>query len=463
MSRGQSLLRVAVAYVVAIGVGVLWLTVGPRTEWRWLDALVADVLATLVVFAASRMYRNSSFYDAYWSVIPPLLVVYWWAERDPAAEPVRFWLLFAVVLVWAVRLTGNWLSTFPGLHHEDWRYPLLKERAGRAEPVVDLVAIHVIPTFQVFLGCLGAYAVTRYGGGLWWLDVVAVLVGVGAVAAGDRRRRADAPVRPGQAAGAGDGPRRVVVVAASQLRGRAGLLVLAGAVRPGRVAVGVVGAARPGRDARDVPRREHPDDGGAQPGAAAAVPGRRRPGLAVRAAPARVGHEPTPGRRRRPRRHRRAHRGAAGTALRGGGRLGEARPGERPGARPPAHRPRAVGAGLPVRLRPAAWPRPGERGARRAHRRRPRRAVRGGSAPRRHHRAARLRRARDRHRGDQRLLAAPGAGVGRRGGRRHPVAPRAAGGGGVDRGGGRWRGGGEHRGQRRAGVAGEAGRPLLPA
>ena len=182
MSRGQSLLRVTAAYVVAIGAGVLWLTVGPRTEWRWLDALVADVLATLVVFAASRIHRNSSFYDAYWSVIPPLLVVYWWVERDPAAEPVRFWLLFAVVLVWAVRLTGNWLYSFPGLHHEDWRYPLLKGRAGRAEPVVDLFAIHVIPTFQVFLGCLGAYAVTRDGGGLWWLDVVAVLVGVGAVA-----------------------------------------------------------------------------------------------------------------------------------------------------------------------------------------------------------------------------------------------------------------------------------------
>ena len=182
MSRGRSLLRVGVAYVVAIGVAVLWLALGPHTEWRWLDALIADVLATLVVFAASRIHRNSSFYDAYWSVVPPLLAVYWWVERDASAEPGRFWLLFAVMLVWAVRLTANWVSTFPGLHHEDWRYPLLKQKAGRAEPVVDLFAIHVIPTCQVFLGCLGAYAVTRYGGGLGWLDVVALVVGAGAVA-----------------------------------------------------------------------------------------------------------------------------------------------------------------------------------------------------------------------------------------------------------------------------------------
>ena len=29
-----------------------------------------------------------------------------------------------VVLLWAVRLTANWVYAFPGLHHEDWRYPM---------------------------------------------------------------------------------------------------------------------------------------------------------------------------------------------------------------------------------------------------------------------------------------------------------------------------------------------------
>ena len=37
----------------------------------------ADVIATVVVFAASRWHHNSSFYDAYWSVLPPYLAVYW--------------------------------------------------------------------------------------------------------------------------------------------------------------------------------------------------------------------------------------------------------------------------------------------------------------------------------------------------------------------------------------------------
>jgi steroid 5-alpha reductase family enzyme len=40
-------------------------------------ALLADIVATLVVFAFSAWYRNASTYDPYWSVIPVLIVLYW--------------------------------------------------------------------------------------------------------------------------------------------------------------------------------------------------------------------------------------------------------------------------------------------------------------------------------------------------------------------------------------------------
>ncbi|TRW89285.1 DUF1295 domain-containing protein [Mycolicibacterium sp. 018/SC-01/001] len=158
-----------------------WLLWGPGTGRLWLDTLIADVLATLVVFAFSRAYGNSSFYDAYWSVIPPLLLFYWWSQGD--GDTLRSWLLAVLVVVWAVRLTGNWVYAFPGLHHEDWRYPMFRERAGRWESVVDLVAIHLIPTLQVFLGMVPVYvAVTTPDPGLAWLSVVAFVLGMGAVA-----------------------------------------------------------------------------------------------------------------------------------------------------------------------------------------------------------------------------------------------------------------------------------------
>ena len=183
MTKAGSLARVAAAYVLALAVAAAWLVWGPDTRWLWLDTLIADVLATLVVFAASRMHGNSSFYDPYWSVVPPALLVFWWSQGGLGIDDVRSWLVAAVVFLWAIRLTANWIHGFPGLHHEDWRYPMLRDQAGKMELPVDLFAIHLVPTVEVFLAMLPVYVVvTRPGRDLGWLDVVALLVGLGAVA-----------------------------------------------------------------------------------------------------------------------------------------------------------------------------------------------------------------------------------------------------------------------------------------
>ena len=180
VSKAKSLTLVGIAYVVAIAVGAAWLVWGVHTGRLWLDTLVADILATLVIFAFSRVYGNSSFYDAYWSVIPPVLLFYWWSQSG--IQQLRCWLIAVVVVLWAIRLTANWLYAFPGLHHEDWRYPMFRERAGRWEFVVDLVTIHLIPTLLVFAGMLPAYvAVTRPGGDIGWLTDTAFVVGLAAV------------------------------------------------------------------------------------------------------------------------------------------------------------------------------------------------------------------------------------------------------------------------------------------
>jgi steroid 5-alpha reductase family enzyme len=182
VTRTASFTRVVVAYVAALAVAVAWLGLGPSTDSLWLDALVADLLATLVIFGFSRAHHNSSFYDAYWSVVPPLLLVYWWSQGD-GVDRVRCVLVAVVVVLWAVRLTANWAHGWPGLHHEDWRYPLLRERAGRFDLLADLGGIHVVPTIQVFLGCLPMYvAVTRSGRDVGIIDAIAFVVGVGAVA-----------------------------------------------------------------------------------------------------------------------------------------------------------------------------------------------------------------------------------------------------------------------------------------
>lgn len=185
MSKARSLALVTVAYVLAVAAAALWLWVGPHTGRLWLDTLIADLIATVVVFGFSRSFRNSSFYDAYWSVIPPLLFAYWWWQgpiglSGPGA--LRCWLLAVVIGYWSIRLTGNWVYGFPGLHHEDWRYPLLRDGAGRWAGAVDFLAIHVFPTLQVFVAMLPVYvAVTRPGDGWVPLMWAAGAVGIAAV------------------------------------------------------------------------------------------------------------------------------------------------------------------------------------------------------------------------------------------------------------------------------------------
>ncbi|WP_067701352.1 DUF1295 domain-containing protein [Nocardia jejuensis] len=204
MSKTESIVRVGVAYLLAFGAGGAWLAWGPETFSLLLDGLIADLIATLVVFAASRLHKNSSFYDAYWSVLPPLLMIAWWVEIGTPANSARAWLVLGVVVFWSIRLTGNWLYAFPGLHHEDWRYPMLRAKAGKAEALADLMGIHVFPTLQVFAGMLPVYAVlTTTDRGIGWLDALALLIGIGAVTlsfvADLQMYRFAARRRPGQA------------------------------------------------------------------------------------------------------------------------------------------------------------------------------------------------------------------------------------------------------------------------
>jgi steroid 5-alpha reductase family enzyme len=172
---------ILVSYLLCIAAGAAVLF-GLHLPQVW-DAFAADVAATLVIFAFSLRYRNSSFYDAYWSVIPPLLALYWmWSHLAIEYGP-RAMLVMALVWLWAIRLTTNWSVHWGGLHHEDWRYPLVRARAGKAAMLADLFGIHLFPTVQVFLGCLPVYAVmSRTGEPLGGLDALAFVVTLGAIA-----------------------------------------------------------------------------------------------------------------------------------------------------------------------------------------------------------------------------------------------------------------------------------------
>jgi steroid 5-alpha reductase family enzyme len=174
------------AYVVTLGVGwITLLALGQSPIW---DMFWADIAATVAIFIFSRLYKNSSFYDAYWSVIPPLIALYWALEATAieataieatavAVDDTRAWLVIVLVWLWGIRLTINWATYWPGLEHEDWRYGPIKTNAGKWNALADFSAIHLFPTVIVFVACLPIYvAVAMDARPLNWLDYVAAAV-----------------------------------------------------------------------------------------------------------------------------------------------------------------------------------------------------------------------------------------------------------------------------------------------
>ena len=169
------------AYVVTLGVGwITLLALGQSPIW---DMFWADIAATVAIFIFSRLYKNSSFYDAYWSVIPPLMALYWALEARAieatafAIDDTRTWLVIVLVWLWGIRLTVNWATYWPGLEHEDWRYGPIKTNAGKWNALADFSAIHLFPTVIVFVACLPIYAaVAMDARPLNWLDYVAAAV-----------------------------------------------------------------------------------------------------------------------------------------------------------------------------------------------------------------------------------------------------------------------------------------------
>jgi steroid 5-alpha reductase family enzyme len=182
--RAKAFAWVLLAYLVAAAVAFVvgaWSSTAGMSPLA--TAFAADVAATIAVFCFSFAFGNSSFYDAYWSVAPIPIAIYWGVQPEALdGSFLRQLVVVALVVVWGCRLTYNWARGWSGLDHEDWRYVDIKAATGRLYWPVSFAGIHMMPTLQVFLGCLPLHAALLTGGASFGrLDVVASFVTAGAI------------------------------------------------------------------------------------------------------------------------------------------------------------------------------------------------------------------------------------------------------------------------------------------
>lgn len=145
-----------------------------NTPQTMVNVLVADVAATILVFVFSVVFNNSSVYDAYWSVAPPVIAVYL-VKLFPEGNSVRQFIVIALVLFWSIRLTINWFRGWNGFEHQDWRYTSIAEKTGKLYWPVSFLGIHFMPTIFVFLGCLPLWYSISSNTPINVFDVVATL------------------------------------------------------------------------------------------------------------------------------------------------------------------------------------------------------------------------------------------------------------------------------------------------
>jgi steroid 5-alpha reductase family enzyme len=180
--KSKSITICTAVYVVAAAVAFI-VGYALRDNHPLLIAGIADLAATLVVFAFSVIFDNSSLYDPYWSVAPVPIAFFWALQAAPAeANAIRQVIVLILLCVWAIRLTFNWLRRWRGLGHEDWRYVDFRHKSGKLYWPVSLTAIHFVPTVLVFAGCLSLHAALAGGAASFnFLDYIALVVTAAAV------------------------------------------------------------------------------------------------------------------------------------------------------------------------------------------------------------------------------------------------------------------------------------------
>ena len=116
----------------------------------WKAITIGHLVATLIIYLASVLAKNSSFYDPFWSIAPLLIVMYLsFMSYEKDENLIKILVILIPVTYWSLRLTNNWRRSWKGLTHEDFRYIDLKTRFKKFPYLIDFFGIHLYPTLQV--------------------------------------------------------------------------------------------------------------------------------------------------------------------------------------------------------------------------------------------------------------------------------------------------------------------------
>ena len=116
-----------------------------------LRLFVFDVISTFIIYLLSLVIKNSSLYDAYWSLTPWVMLTYLIILNYTNLN-IYHYIVYIVFSFWSFRLTFNWIITFENRKWIDWRYQDLKAKSNKYTwQFINFFGIMMMPTLLVFV------------------------------------------------------------------------------------------------------------------------------------------------------------------------------------------------------------------------------------------------------------------------------------------------------------------------
>lgn len=145
-------------YLLSYFISILFLEQISIIENIWIRILIAHVVATVVIYMGSFVHNNSSLYDPFWSIAPiPITIYLFFISGQSNITLLNKLFITFPIFVWSFRLTRNWVISWDGFVHEDFRYINLKKGGKIKLEFINFTGIHLIPTLQVNLSLVPLY------------------------------------------------------------------------------------------------------------------------------------------------------------------------------------------------------------------------------------------------------------------------------------------------------------------
>ena len=161
-------------YVAAFAIGIVWFKLFEEKMHWILNLFIADVIATIFVWLMGVILKTASVYDPYWSIQTVLIYIPLMFKFNNFSFGAILFLI--LLLIYTIRLTGNFIVGFNDLSYIDWRYAMLRKKTGKFYQLVSLLGIHMVPTIVVFAASVPSFMYLEHGMDFSPLNLIGLLL-----------------------------------------------------------------------------------------------------------------------------------------------------------------------------------------------------------------------------------------------------------------------------------------------